>query len=271
LKKTCHAYRRISDRQTHAMNSDIKTRFASLRERWRDPMLTSLTVLLALLLFVLPPLQATGAIRSDVFSLALLAVGTDALFVVSGNPLTVVAVLIYVCLSAAAAIMRLRGSPNSLYLEAVGWIILGICVGWSVAPAVFGPGRVNYHRIVGAILLYLTVGATFVAFYTFVGLMVPGAFTGVSFDDNPALPSNLIYFSFVTLTSTGYGDIVPVHPMRAASPILKASSGNSTPRLYWRGWYRLKLQVAIAADGTGSKFSLANVRALAGAAAVSRC
>jgi hypothetical protein len=31
-------------------------------------------------------------------------------------------------------------------------------------------------------------------------------------DDSPALPSNFIYFSFVTLTSTGYGEIVPVHP-----------------------------------------------------------
>jgi Ion channel len=212
-----------------SMNSNIKTYFASLRERWRDPMLTSLTVLLALLLFVLAPLQATGAIRSDEFSLALLAVGTAALFVVSGNPLTVVAVLIYVCLSAAAAIMRLRGSPNSLYLEATGWIILGICVGWSVTPAVFGPGRVNYHRIVGAILLYLTVGATFVAFYTFVGLMVPGAFSGVSFDDNPALPSNLIYFSFVTLTSTGYGDIVPVRPIARSLANIEGIIGQLYP------------------------------------------
>jgi hypothetical protein len=31
--------------------------------------------------------------------------------------------------------------------------------------------------------------------------------------DNLAVASNLIYFSFVTLTSVGYGDIVPVHPV----------------------------------------------------------
>ena len=31
--------------------------------------------------------------------------------------------------------------------------------------------------------------------------------------DTPALAGNLIYFSFVTLTSTGYGDIIPVHPI----------------------------------------------------------
>ena len=32
-------------------------------------------------------------------------------------------------------------------------------------------------------------------------------------EDGPALASNLIYFSFVTLTSTGFGDIVPLHPL----------------------------------------------------------
>jgi hypothetical protein len=47
----------------------------------------------------------------------------------------------------------------------------------------------------------------------FVGLLIPGAFSGIRFEDGPALQSNLIYFSFVTLTSTGFGDIVPLHPL----------------------------------------------------------
>jgi len=32
-----------------------------------------------------------------------------------------------------------------------------------------------------------------------------------SFDDDQSLASALFYMSFVTLTSTGYGDIVPLH------------------------------------------------------------
>ena len=76
----------------------------------------------------------------------------------------------------------------------------------------FGPGEVTYHRIMGAILLYLVIGATFVALNTFVALSVPNAFSGVPMDDSPAVPDGFIYFSFVTLTSTGYGDIVPIHP-----------------------------------------------------------
>jgi hypothetical protein len=36
---------------------------------------------------------------------------------------------------------------------------------------------------------------------------------GLGFRDDLALASSLFYLSFVTLTSTGYGDIVPMHPL----------------------------------------------------------
>ena len=184
-----------------------------LQGRWRDPLLTALTALLALLLFVIAPLQASGAIRSDGIGFALIAVAAAALLVVSGSLLPVLWTLLAVALSVLAAVLRVAHSGFALYSDAAAWVILGLSTGWVVARAVFGPGRVNYHRIVGAILLYLLIGATFVALYTFIGLLVPGAFSGIRFEDGPALESNLIYFSFVTLTSTGFGDIVPLHPL----------------------------------------------------------
>jgi hypothetical protein len=199
-------------RRMQMVGPDVKTRFARFQTRWRDPLLTTLTVLLAALLFVLAPLYAVGTIKSEIFELALILICTAALFVVSGSPLTVVAVLIAIGFTVAAAVLHFRHSTLDLYFYATSWTILGVSVGWAVARAVFGPGEVTYHRIMGAILLYLVIGATFVALVTFVGLSVPDAFSGIAIEDSPALPSNFIYFSFVTLTSTGYGDIVPVHP-----------------------------------------------------------
>ena len=52
-----------------------------------------------------------------------------------------------------------------------------------------------------------------VALFTFIVSLVPEAFSGLSLEDSPALASNMIYFSFVTLTTRGYGDIFPVHPI----------------------------------------------------------
>jgi Ion channel len=81
------------------------------------------------------------------------------------------------------------------------------------AHAVFAPGRITYHRIIGAVLLSLLIGVAFATLFAFVGLSFPGAFKGVAFKDDAALANEIFYLSFVTLTSTGYGDIVPAHPL----------------------------------------------------------
>jgi hypothetical protein len=185
-----------------------------LRKRWADPLLIALTVLLVVMMFVVTPLQALGifAFQASEFFLALLLV--MGIFVISGSPMTVVAMLVALAMIAAGAILRLR-SPSILDLNlfAGSWFIVGTTMAWAVARATFAPGRVTYHRVIGAVLLYLTVAVIFSALYTFIGSLVPSAFSGMKVEDGPALASQLIYFSFATLTTTGYGDVSPVHPI----------------------------------------------------------
>ena len=134
--------------------------------------------------------------------------------VMSGSPTAFVVMLIAFGMNVAVVILRLgHQSTFDIYLVAGAWLMLAITLGVVVARVVFAPGRVTYHRIIGAVLLYLLIAVTFVALFIFVDLLFPSAFSGVSFEDSPTLASNLIYFSFVTLTSTGYGDILPVHPV----------------------------------------------------------
>ena len=101
----------------------------------------------------------------------------------------------------------------NLHLLAGAWLVISVTLGILVAWAVFGGGRITYHRIVGAVLLYLLIAVTFATLFAFVGLSISGAFLGITFEDDSALASSLFYLSFVTLTSTGFGDIVPVHPI----------------------------------------------------------
>jgi hypothetical protein len=129
--------------------------------------------------------------------------------VMSGSVFAVSAMLVAVGLAINANILpRPLNSSVDVKLYAVAWVTLGIALLWVVARAVFAPGRITYHRIVGAILLYLTIGVVFVGLFATIGLLVPGSFSNMLNSDEPALASNLIYFSFVTLTSVGYGDIV---------------------------------------------------------------
>jgi hypothetical protein len=56
-----------------------------------------------------------------------------------------------------------------------------------------------------------------------------GAFSAMKFEDSPALGSNVVYFSFVTLTSTGYGDVFPIHPVARSLCNLETIIGQLYP------------------------------------------
>jgi hypothetical protein len=93
--------------------------------------------------------------------------------------------------------------------------------------------RVGSEQICASIVLYLLIGIFYWVLY---GLLAryelsPPAFHGV--DPRPdAIVSigerrsfDLLYFSFVSLTTVGYGDIVPVHPFARTLATLEAVTG----------------------------------------------
>ena len=201
-----------------------------LRERFADPLLTALTILLIVMLFVVAPLQAQKIFAFQVFELVLALFLVGGVFFMSGSRIAVVAMLVALAMIVTGAILRLR-SPSILDLNlfAGSWLIMGVTMGWVVARATFAPGRITYHRVVGAVLLYLTVAVIFASLFTFVGTLAPQAFSGMAVEDSPALASRLIYFSFATLTTTGYGDVAPVDPIARSLCNLEAIFGQLYP------------------------------------------
>ena len=127
-------------------------------------------------------------------------------------------------------VMRLvRPLAYDLYMLAGAWAVISTVLGFVVARQVFERGQVTYHRILGAILLYMLIAMAFVSLFMLVGLLVPDAFSGLTLEDNQRMSSSLIYFSFATLTTTGYGDIVPVHPVARSLCNLEAVIGQLYP------------------------------------------
>jgi Ion channel len=205
--------------------------FRQMRERFSDPLLTALTVMLAVLMFVTAPLQAAGIVAAHHFSIIFAFVMLAAVFVVSGSLAAVAAILVAIALAIVTTILRIREpSVVDIYLDATAWLISGLTLAIVVARAVFAPGQVTFHRVIGAVLLYLTIGLIFTALSCFVALLVPNAFTGLGpLEDNLAVAGNLIYFSFATLTSVGYGDIVPLHPVARGMANVEAIIGQLYP------------------------------------------
>lgn len=97
---------------------------------------------------------------------------------------------------------------------------------WAVLRQTLAPGRVTLRRIEGAIAAYLLTGLIFAGAYDLLGALVPGAFlqNGAPLRAQ-ALGGDFLFFSFVTLTTTGYGDMVPVHPMARSLAVLQAITG----------------------------------------------
>jgi hypothetical protein len=185
-----------------------------LHNERNDWLLTVLTGVLILLIFVFAPLQAIGISTFHLFAIGLLVAIIASMVIISNS--TTALVLMSIALIGNVAVFFLRlyyPVPFHLHILAGAWLIIACTLGIVVTQAVFGRGRVTYHRIIGAILLYLLIAVAFATLFAFVGLSNEGAIKGITFDDDQSLASALFYMSFVTLTSTGYGDIIPVHPL----------------------------------------------------------
>jgi len=89
------------------------------------------------------------------------------------------------------------------------------------------PGRVTRYRVVGGIAGYLLIGFMWAFGYQLLVQMVPGAihFERGAVSNFSREPNELIYFSFVTLTTLGYGDVQPVHPAARSLAVAEALVG----------------------------------------------
>jgi hypothetical protein len=203
-----------------------------LRQKYNDWLLTSLTVLLLMTIFVFTPLQAVGLDYIRILEVSALLAIVGAVLIISTSVVALVMMSIAFTANVAVIIYRLFWpTAFDLHIVAGAWFVITLTLGVVVAKAVFRSGRVTYHRIIGAILLYLLAALMFTMLFTFVGLYAPGAFKGMSFEYDATFASTMLYLSFVTITSTGYGDIVPIHPLVRSLCNLEAVIGQLYPAI----------------------------------------
>jgi hypothetical protein len=93
---------------------------------------------------------------------------------------------------------------------------------------VFGAGTVTADRVRGAIVVYLLLGGMWSMLYHLVALTLPNSFhlpEGLEIGNPAALGRLLTYFSYTTLTTTGFGDITPIRPLTRTLAMFEALTG----------------------------------------------
>lgn len=85
--------------------------------------------------------------------------------------------------------------------------------------------EITINRIMGAIAVYLLLGVLWAVVYTLVELIWPGSVNGFEVGGDAQWNSEWLYFSFVTMTTLGYGDIAPVSAIARVLAYMQAVFG----------------------------------------------
>jgi hypothetical protein len=207
-----------------------------LRRFWStDRSLTVLLALLCLVIFVIEPLGnlgVTGRVLLSLFFSLILISGVGA---VAKNPLTTASVGVLVLTSLVIRWLQFSfGGPALELLNAVCSALFCAILAVVVLAQVFREGPITSYRIQGAIAVYLLLGLAWAFVYEVIDLHWPGAFVpaaamGASAPDDAS--SRFIYFSLVTLTTVGYGDITAMHPVARSLVTLEALIGQLFPAI----------------------------------------
>ena len=179
-----------------------------LRSRGADRSLTGLVVLLLADIAFIIPLVQLGMINRHAHDLALVAV--------------------IACALAAIRVANFWLPDEHLrFLDATFTLVGCILLGWLVLrQAIAGRGRMNWHRVQGAVAAYLLAWGAFTQAFRLVAMGFPGAFLVAG---SPATYSEVVpqlgYFSMVSIATLGYGDIVPLHPLARSLAMVEAVFG----------------------------------------------
>jgi len=116
---------------------------------------------------------------------------------------------------------------NNILLRLYIYFVFYLFVTWNIIKQVWQAKRVSKNVILGLMSGYISLG--FLAFFLFMSieLTYPGAYTGVLMesDDFNFRTDSILYYSFITLLTIGYGEIVPAIPIAQKSAILVGLAG----------------------------------------------
>jgi len=100
--------------------------------------------------------------------------------------------------------------PALVYLELISELLFLILTIIFAIKQVVSSDTINLHNIFGTICIYILLGVIWAILFLLAHLLIPGSFSGIYDGTQQIQLQDFLYFSFVTLTTLGYGDLLPL-------------------------------------------------------------
>jgi hypothetical protein len=208
------------------MQKQKKVRF--LNRLWnQESGLSGMIIILAIMQFVFIPLfgsYSSFMVILNVFWMLFLLAGIFSLSTSNKQALLISIIpLLFIVFSWINVFIR---SPFVLFSELLFSVFTFLLLIVLVLKKVFEPGPITAHRVIGSIVIYMLLAQLWTVVYIFFYEHILGSFqlTLPAFESN-SLQANFLYFSYVTLSTTGFGEILPLHPFVRALVNLESIFG----------------------------------------------
>lgn len=182
------------------------------------------------LIFLLAPLASIGLLPPLVVDICRMGLAATAVILLTQNWWASIAITATLIASIVLSISVRSGfAATAVELERFAALMaFDLAIAWAVANVAFGAGRVTAHRILGAVILYLSTALVFANIYRTCTLLLHDPFSGLS-KGQGHFTGNTLYFSLSTLTTAGFGDIAPLHPLVRSIANLESVIGQLFP------------------------------------------
>ncbi|HKM91535.1 MAG TPA: ion channel [Candidatus Acidoferrales bacterium] len=135
-----------------------------------------------------------------------------------------------ILLASSAMLVTLAGILHPLhYLLIADWMLLALFFGF-VCVTLFAylgrPGAITRGQLLASVSLYLLLGVFYYAVFNLIEVLHHGSFVEAGLPASASISRHsLLYLSLITLTTLGYGDVVPVSPTARTMAALEAMTG----------------------------------------------
>jgi len=184
-----------------------------------------LLLVLLLGMFAVQPLAARSAAGEALIPLVYAALLLSALRSITRyRYLAVIALLLVLPALVFQNAPGLEGSPWTIVGDMLSAVFLLVVVA-AVLKDVLTHRLITLRTVYGAVCVFLLMGLIWSVGYHMVDALLPGSFDGLDPRESSTREAQLFYFSFVTLTTLGYGDVAPRGPEAMTLATLEAVVG----------------------------------------------